>query len=59
MLSDYAVSEIRKRSRILKEIVISDDNTKLCRISQLLKTLSDDDDAYFLGHLYAILIDYT
>jgi len=57
MLSDYAVSEIRKRSRILKEIVLSDDNTKLCRISQLLKTLSDDDDAYFLGHLYAILID--
>jgi len=57
MLSDYAVLEIGKRSRILKEIVLSDDNTKLCRISQLLKTLSDDDDAYFLGHLYAILID--
>ena len=37
--------------------MLSHDNTKLCRISQLLKTLSDDDDAYFLGHLYAILID--
>lgn len=57
MLSDYAVWKIGKRARILKEIVHSHDNTKLCRIPQLLATLSDDDDAYFLGHLYAILID--
>jgi|GEM_PF-1379491 tetratricopeptide repeat protein len=57
MLSDCALWEIGKRSRILKEIVSLDDNTRLCKIALLLKTISDDDDAYFLGYLYAILID--
>lgn len=57
MLSSNAINEIQKRSQELNEIISLDDNSKKQAILELLKNLPEDDDAYYLGHLYAILIE--
>ena len=57
MLSKESLQIIRTRSRTLKELEALEDSKKEARILEILKDIPEDDDAYFLGYLYGILID--
>lgn len=57
MISEKSLSEIKKRSQSLRYLITLDDDTKISEIQSLLSSLKDDDDPYYLGHLYALLIN--
>lgn len=57
MLSSEALEIIRNRSKELKQLEKINTDKRLIRIQEILKKLPENDDAYYLGYLYGMLID--
>ena len=58
MLSQESLQIIKSRSQTLKDLQSLNDNEKETKILEILKTFSEiNDDAYYLGYLYGLLID--
>ena len=57
MLSEESLRIIKTRSQTLKEIQSFGDKEKEAKILEILKIIPNNDDAYYLGYLYGILID--
>jgi len=57
MLSPESLQIIKSRSQTLKGLQALDESEKEARILEILKSTPEDDDAYYLGYLYGILIN--
>jgi len=57
MLPEKSLQIIKTRSQTLKALLELNDKAKVVKILEILKELPSDDDAYYLGYLYGLLID--
>lgn len=57
MLPEKSLQIIKTRSQTLKALLELNDKAKEVKILEILKELPTDDDAYYLGYLYGLLID--
>lgn len=57
MLPEKSLQIIKTRSQTLKALLELNNKAKEVKILEILKELPSDDDAYYLGYLYGLLID--
>ena len=57
MLPEKSLQIIKTRSQTLKALLELNNKAKEVKILEILKELPSDDDTYYLGYLYGLLID--